>query len=161
MSCRKPLILMTPKSLLRHPKVISPVGELADGGFQDVLDDSCDPEQIKRVLLCSGKVYYDLLARREETGRADSAIIRVEMLYPFPERALRGCLDKYAKADAVIWVQEEQENCGAWAYMRERFSLHLVQVDLQYIGRNESASSATGLFRQFQTEQKKLIEDAL
>ncbi|KPK37218.1 MAG: hypothetical protein AMJ65_15130 [Phycisphaerae bacterium SG8_4] len=161
MSCRKPLILMTPKSLLRHPKVISSVSELSEGGFQEVLDDSCEPEQIKRVLLCSGKVYYDLLARRQETGRADSAIIRAEMLYPFPERTMRGCIEKYAKADVVIWVQEEQKNCGAWAYMRERFSSHFPQVDLEYIGRDESASSATGLFRQFQAEQKKLIEDAL
>ncbi|UCE50356.1 MAG: 2-oxoglutarate dehydrogenase E1 component, partial [Phycisphaerales bacterium] len=161
MSCSKPLILMTPKSLLRHPKVISRVGELANGGFQEVLDDSCNPEQITRILLCSGKVYYDLLGRREETGRTDSAIVRVEMLYPFPERALRDCIEKYAKAEAVIWVQEEHKNYGAWAYMRERFSLYFPEVDLDYIGRDESASSATGLFRQFQAEQKKLIEDAL
>ncbi|HEC02341.1 MAG TPA: 2-oxoglutarate dehydrogenase E1 component, partial [Phycisphaerales bacterium] len=82
MSCRKPLIIMTPKSLLRHPKVISPVADLADGGFEQILDDSCDRDQVRRVLLCSGKVYYDLLARREETQRTDSAIVRVEMLYP-------------------------------------------------------------------------------
>jgi 2-oxoglutarate dehydrogenase E1 component len=83
------------------------------------------------------------------------------MLYPFPEQALGECLDKYAKADVVICVQEEQKNCGAWAYMRERFSSHFPKVDLEYIGRGQSASSATGLFRQFQAEQKKLIEDAL
>jgi len=161
MSCRKPLIIMTPKSLLRHPKVISPVADLADGGFEQILDDSCDRDQVRRVLLCSGKVYYDLLARREETQRTDSAIVRVEMLYPFPDRAIGDCIENYAGADAVIWVQEEHKNSGPWQYMRERFSSHLPQSDLQYIGRQESASSATGLFRQFQAEQKKLIEDAL
>jgi 2-oxoglutarate dehydrogenase E1 component len=161
MSCRKPLIIMTPKSLLRHPKVTSEVGELAEGGFQEVLDDSCNPDKVKRVLFCSGKVYYDLVARREETGRTDSAIIRVEMLYPFPDREIGDCIEKYTGADSMIWVQEEHKNSGAWQYMRERFSSHLPQIDLQYIGRQESASSATGLFRQFQAEQKKLIEDAL
>jgi len=161
MSCRKPLIIMTPKSLLRHPKVISPVTDFAEGGFQEVLDDSCDPNRVERVLLCSGKVYYDLLARRQETGRTDSAIIRVELLYPFPDRALADCIEKYARAGTVVWVQEEHKNCGAWAHIRERFSSHFPQFELQYVGRGENAASATGLFRQFQAEQKKLIEDAL
>ena len=161
MSCRRPLIIMTPKSLLRHPKVISPVTDFAEGGFREVLDDSCDPDQVERVLLCSGKVYYDLLARRQETGRTDSAIVRVELLYPFPNRDLEDCVEKYARAGSVVWVQEEQKNSGAWAYMREHFSSHFPQIDLQYIGRGQSAASATGLFKQFQEEQKKLIEDAL
>jgi 2-oxoglutarate dehydrogenase E1 component len=161
MSCRKPLILMTPKSLLRHPKVMSSIEELAEGCFQEVLDDSCDQDKVRRILLCSGKVYYDLLARREETGRTDSALVRIEMLYPFPERAIRDCIEKYAKADTIIWVQEEQKNSGAWTFMHEYFSLLFPQVNLQYVGREESASSATGLYKQFQAEQKKLIEDAL
>jgi len=126
-----------------------------------VLDDSCDPNRVERVLLCSGKVYYDLLARRQETGRTDSAIIRVELLYPFPDRALADCIEKYARAGTVVWVQEEHKNCGAWAHIRERFSSHFPQFELQYVGRGENAASATGLFRQFQAEQKKLIEDAL
>ena len=161
MSCRKPLIIMTPKSLLRHPKVVSAVTELAEGGFQEVLDDSCDPDQVERVLLCSGKVYYDLLARRQDTGRTDSATIRVELLYPFPDQSLGACMERYPRAGTVTWIQEEQRNSGAWAYMRERFSSHFPQIDLQYIGRQERAASATGLFRQFQEEQKKLIEDAI
>ena len=161
MSCRKPLIIMTPKSLLRHPKVISGVATLAEGGFQEVIDDSCEPSQVERVLLCSGKVYYDLLARREETGRTDSAIIRVELLHPFPDRALAARIEEYVRAGTIVWVQEEHKNCGAWAYMRERFSLHFPQIELQYVGRGENAASATGLFRQFQEEQRKLIEDAL
>ncbi len=161
MSCRRPLIIMTPKSLLRHPKVISPVADLAEGGFAEVLDESCDPGRVERVLLCSGKVCYDLLARRQETGRTDSAIIRVEMLYPLPHGDIDACLEKYAGAGSVVWVQEEHRNAGAWSYMRECFSTHFPQVELQYIGRGENAASATGLFRQFQAEQKKLIEDAI
>jgi 2-oxoglutarate dehydrogenase E1 component len=161
MSCRKPLIIMTPKSLLRHPKVVSAITELAEGGFQEVLDDLCDCGQVERVLLCSGKVYYDLLARRQDTGRTDSAIVRLELLYPFPEQSLGACMERYTNADAVVWVQEEHKNYGAWAYMRERFSSSFPQIKLQYVGRDESAASATGLHRQFQTEQKKLIEDAL
>jgi 2-oxoglutarate dehydrogenase E1 component len=160
LSFRKPLIIMTPKSLLRHPKVISGVTDLVEGSFQEVLDDSCDPDKVERVLLCSGKVYYDLLAQREATGRADAALIRIELLYPFPDRALGACLEKYTRAGNVTWIQEEHRNSGAWAYMRERFSLHFSKIDLQYFGRDESASSATGSFKQYQEEQKELIEGA-
>jgi 2-oxoglutarate dehydrogenase E1 component len=152
---------MTPKSLLRHPKVISGVADLAEGGFKPVLDDTCDPESVERLLLCSGKVYYDLLARREETGRKDSAIVRLELLYPFPHQAIEACLEKYSRAEEIAWVQEEHKNYGAWSYMRERFSRHFPKIELRYIGRAESATSATGLYKQFQAEQKKLIEDAL
>jgi 2-oxoglutarate dehydrogenase E1 component len=160
LSFRKPLIIMTPKSLLRHPKVISPVADFVKGNFQEVLDDSCGPDKVERVLLCSGKVYYDLLAQREAAGRADAALIRIELLYPFPNRAIGACLEKYTRAGNVTWIQEEPRNSGAWAYMRERFSLHFPQIDLQYFGREESASSATGSFKQYQEEQKELIEGA-
>ena len=157
---RKPLIIMSPKSLLRHPKVISPLANLAEGCFQEVLDDSLDPEQVERILLCSGKVYYDLDAHREAMSLANTALIRIELLYPFPERAIDACLSKYSKAHEVIWVQEESRNLGAWAYMHERFMLHFPQIDLKYLGRDENASSATGSFKQYQQEQKKLIEGA-
>ncbi len=160
LSCRKPLIIMTPKSLLRHPKVISAVTDLVDGSFQEVLDDSCDPAKVDRLLLCSGKVYYDLLAQREATGRDNVALIRIELLYPFPERSLGACLEKYKQAGNVIWIQEEHRNTGAWAYMSERFSLHFPQINLKYLGRDQSASSATGSFKQYQKEQKNLVEGA-
>ncbi|TKJ37745.1 MAG: 2-oxoglutarate dehydrogenase E1 component [Planctomycetes bacterium B3_Pla] len=160
LSCRKPLIVMTPKSLLRHPKVISPIADLVEGSFQEVLDDSCDPDRIEHVLLCSGKVYYDLLAQREARGRTNAAIIRIELLYPFPDRSLGACMEKYARAGSVTWIQEEHSNSGAWAYMRDRFASHFPQIDLRYIGRDESASSATGSFKQYREEQKKLIEGA-
>jgi len=160
LKCRKPLIIMTPKSLLRHPKVISALTDFIEGSFQEVLDDSCDPGHVERILLCSGKIYYELLAQREATGQADTALIRVELLYPFPDSSLGACLEKYAGATNVAWIQEEHRNSGAWAYMRERFSLHFPQINLQYLGRDESASSATGSFKQYQEEQKKIIEGA-
>jgi 2-oxoglutarate dehydrogenase E1 component len=160
LSFRKPLVIMTPKSLLRHAKVVSNISELADGGFQEVLDDSCDPDRIDRVLLCSGKVYYDLLAQRETVGQSNVALIRVELLYPFPDRALGTCLEKYAGAQQIVWIQEEPRNAGAWSYMHEHFSLHFPQIDLEYMGRGESAGSATGSFKQYQQEQKQLVEGA-
>jgi 2-oxoglutarate dehydrogenase E1 component len=161
MSCRKPLIIMTPKSLLRHPKVVSSVKDLAEGVFEPVLDDSCDPDSAGRLLLCSGKVYYELLARRDQTERDDTAIVRLELLFPFPHRAVETCLKEYSRAEKIAWVQEEHKNYGAWAFVREQFSLHFPQIEIRYIGRDESPTSATGLYRQFKAEQKKLIEEAL
>jgi 2-oxoglutarate dehydrogenase E1 component len=161
MSCRKPLIIMTPKSLLRHPKVVSSVKDLAEGVFEPVLDGSCDPDSAGRLLLCSGKVYYELLARRDQTERDDTAIVRLELLFPFPHRAVETCLKEYSRAEKIAWVQEEHKNYGAWAFVREQFSLHFPQIEIRYIGRDESPTSATGLYRQFKAEQKKLIEEAL
>ncbi|MHC4727385.1 MAG: 2-oxoglutarate dehydrogenase E1 component, partial [Planctomycetota bacterium] len=159
LSFRKPLIIMTPKSLLRHPKVISNITELAEGGFQEVLDDSCNPEQIDRILLCSGKVYYDLIAHRETMGHNNSALIRLEQLSPFPKRALESCLEKY-KPRNITWIQEQPRNFGAWNYMREAFSRDFPKIDLQYFGRDENASNATGSFKQYQEEQDKLVKFA-
>ncbi len=157
LSFRKPLIIMTPKSLLRHPKVISDITELAEGSFQETLDDSCEPDQAERILLCSGKVYYDLVAQREAMGHTNAALIRIEQLSPFPDRALASCLEKYTSHD-ITWIQEEPRNFGAWTYMREAFSRHFPQIDLQYFGRDENASKATGSFKQYQEEQKKLVK---
>jgi 2-oxoglutarate dehydrogenase E1 component len=158
---RIPLILMTPKSLLRHPKVISSLGELSEGTFQQVLDDSSEPGEINRVLLCSGKVYYDLLAQREAIDRIDTALLRMEQLYPFPDEVLGACLERYPRIREVTWVQEEPRNCGAWTYMHERFERYFPKIRLHYLGRDENSSSETGSFKQYQAEQKKLVEDAL
>lgn len=157
---RKPLVIMTPKSLLRHPKVISSVKDLVEGSFEKVLDDSCDPGQVQRILLCSGKVYYDLAAQREALNRTDMALIRIEQLYPFPNHALAACLEKYPQVKKVTWIQEEPRNSGAWAYMRDRCLFHFPQIELQYFGRDESPASGTGSFKQYQQEQKKLVEGA-
>jgi 2-oxoglutarate dehydrogenase complex dehydrogenase (E1) component-like enzyme len=157
---RKPLILMTPKSLLRHPKVISTINDLAEGGFREVLDDSYEPHNISRILLCSGKIYYDLLDRREAVENTDTALIRLEQLYPFPEQALDACFERYSHLRDVTWIQEEPRNYGAWSYMSERFRSYWPAIDLHYLGRDESSSSATGSFKQHEAEQKKLIEEA-
>ncbi len=159
-SFRFPLVIMTPKSLLRHPKVISPVSDLVQGTFQEVLDDSCDPELVNRVLLCSGKVYYELLAYRQTADRSDTALIRVEQLYPFCAEKIGPCLGRYPQVSQITWVQEEPRNYGAWTYMRERFSSNFPPLDFHYCGRPENASIATGSFKHYQQEQKKLIEDA-
>jgi 2-oxoglutarate dehydrogenase E1 component len=157
---RKPLVIMTPKSLLRHAQAVSVLADLVQGRFQAVLDDSCDPGGVKRVLLCSGKVYYELLARREETNRWDTALVRVEQLFPFPEQALAACFDRYENLEEVCWVQEEQKNGGAWTYMHERFESHFPAIELRYHGRAESGSSATGAFKQYQQEQEQLLAEA-
>ena len=158
---RIPLILMSPKSLLRHPKVISSLGELAEGAFRRIFDDSCQPDKIERILLCSGKVYYDLLEQRQNAGRTDTALIRIEQLYPFPCGAIKSCLDRYPGSCDIIWVQEEPRNYGAWSYMHERFSSCIPNIRLSYLGRDESPSSETGSHKQYQAEQKKLILDAI
>ena len=158
---RIPLILMTPKSLLRHPKVISTLEDLAKGSFRQVLDDSTDPEKIRRILLCSGKVYYDLLTRREEVGRDDTALIRIEQLYPFPCEMIKSCIERYSSSCDVIWVQEEPRNYGAWSYLHERFCSCIPNIRLSYLGRGESPSSETGSHKQYQAEQKKLVQDAI
>jgi 2-oxoglutarate dehydrogenase E1 component len=151
-------VIMTPKSLLRHPKVISPMADLAQGHFLEVLDDTLDREPVERILLCSGKVYYDLLAQRESSGRTDTAVIRIEQFYPFPEQALGECLDGYPHVRQVTWVQEEPRNAGAWAYLRERFTPYVPALELHYFGREESPSSGTGSFHQYQRHQKELME---
>lgn len=157
---RKPLVLMTPKSLLRHAKVISPLSDLVSSGLREVLDDTIDPAQVERIVLCSGKIYYDLAGQRETMNREDVALIRVEMLYPFPEAAIRACLKRYSRAHEIAWVQEEPRNFGVWTYMQDRFSIHFPEVDLRYFGRDESACGATASLTQFQGEQKQLIEGA-
>jgi 2-oxoglutarate dehydrogenase E1 component len=159
---RKPLVVFTPKSILRHPRVVSSLDELADGRFRRVLpDDRDEPAGTSLVLLCSGKVYYDLLAAREERGRDDLAIVRVEQLYPLPERELRAALGDFAQDTPVRWVQEEPENMGAWTYWRryycERF---LERFPFAGVTRAASASPATGSSAAHKHEQQDLIERA-
>jgi 2-oxoglutarate dehydrogenase E1 component len=157
---RKPLILMTPKSLLRHKDAVSPVDDLAAGHFREVLDDAkADPERVRRVLLCSGKVYYDLQEKRAEKNAADVAVVRVEQLYPFPEEQLRQALSRYRKAKQWAWVQEESQNMGAWSFVEPR--LRAMGFAVEYVGRDPSASPATGSHKVHVREQKELVEAAL
>lgn len=115
---RKPLIVFTPKSLLRHPKVISTVDEFANGSFQTVIDDDqANAEEIRTLVLLTGKFFYDLLEERENLNRNDVALVRVEQLFPLPVQAISDILKKYDKADDVVWAQEEPRNMGAYSYM--------------------------------------------
>jgi 2-oxoglutarate dehydrogenase E1 component len=161
---RKPLVMMTPKSLLRHRLAVSSVQDLAEGGFQEVLDESSglDPRQVTRLLLCSGKVYYDLLSERERRGRTDTAIVRIEQLYPFPDEELTEILARYKRATDVVWVQEEPRNMGAWSFMYECVpTLLRPGQSLRYVGRNEQAAPAVGSQKIHQQEQAALIDQAL
>jgi 2-oxoglutarate dehydrogenase E1 component len=161
---RKPLIVMTPKSLLRHPKVISSVEELTSGVFKPLLDDESvrDPLGVRKIQVCSGKIYYELAAARDERKATDTAIIRIEQLYPFPEAEFAEILAKYPQAGEVVWVQEEPRNMGAWAFVRGWIQ-PMVQAQHRqfgYAGRPESASTAPGSTRRHMQEQAELIEQA-
>jgi len=157
---RRPLVLMTPKSLLRHKGAVSPVAELVTGSFREVLDDATrEPERIRRVLLCSGKVYYDLVARRSEAEKDDIALVRVEQFYPFPLEPLREALGRYQHAEEFVWVQEESMNMGGWTFMEPR--LRATGWTAKYIGRDSSASPATGSRKVHVREQKELVDAAI
>ena len=122
---RKPLIVFSPKSLLRHPSAVSSMRDMAEGHFQRVIPDARPPEQssqTKRVLLCSGKIYYELEKHRSDLGRDDVAILRVEQLYPLPKKALAAALEQYEPNTTMVWVQDEPENMGAWMYIRLSFT---------------------------------------
>jgi len=160
---RKPLVVMTPKSLLRHPKVVSTIDDLASGVFQPVLDDNrvADASAIRRILACSGKIYYELLAAHEARGVTDIAIVRVEQLYPFPQAEFAALLRKYSAAEHVVWVQEEPRNMGAWAFVRGHIQPMLgPSRAIGYAGRPRSASPAPGSPKRHQQEQADVIADA-
>jgi 2-oxoglutarate dehydrogenase E1 component len=161
---RKPLILFTPKSLLRHPQVISTLDDLAAGGFREVIGETAplDPQQVSRVLICSGKAYYDLAAAREERGLRNVAILRLEQLYPFPASDLKDAILRYPQAADFVWVQEEPVNMGPWRFIREHFQpiLDPSRRTLRYIGRPESASPASGSYKRHVQEQNEILDAA-
>jgi 2-oxoglutarate dehydrogenase E1 component len=158
---RKPLIVFTPKSLLRHPKVISTLEDCARGKFQRVLPDDSKSENVKRILICTGKVFYDLAAYREEHKRNDVAIIRLEQLYPLRAGFLEQALKSYAQHTPALWVQEEPANMGAWRYLHEKFGKHLFgRFPFAPVSRFESASPATGSSHAHKFEQENLVRRA-
>ncbi|ADV27626.1 2-oxoglutarate dehydrogenase, E1 subunit [Pseudoxanthomonas suwonensis 11-1] len=164
MATRKPLVVMSPKSLLRHKLAVSTLDELANGEFQHLIPDaSADAKKVKRVVLCSGKVYYDLLEDAQKRGQDDVAIIRVEQLYPFPRAQLTAELQqKYTKATDVIWCQEEPQNQGAWYQIKHHLQACLGKGQaLSYAGRSRSPSPAVGHFADHVAEQQQLVADAL
>ncbi len=160
---RKPLIVMTPKSLLRHKACVSDLSEFTDGGFRNVIDaEVADVEAVRRVILCTGKIYYDLLAGLEERSLDEVAIVRVEQLYPFPEVELAKVMSGYSNADEYLWVQEEALNMGAWYFVQPLLDdLLPLEAGLRYVGRDEAASPAVGDAVQHQNEQLEIVEQAL
>lgn len=157
---RKPLVIFTPKSLLRNPKCVSPLADFTKGAFQELIDDSsADVKKVTRVLLCSGKIYYDLLEKQQADKRSDVAIVRLEQLYPTPIDQIAKIKAKYAKATEFVWVQEEPENMGAWPYLCRKFRTDEI-IKLDVISRTESASTATGYSKQHTAQQLHIIGKA-
>jgi 2-oxoglutarate dehydrogenase E1 component len=161
---RRPLIVMTPKSLLRHRLAVSSLEDLSEGGFQPVIDeiDNLTASKVKRLVLCSGKVYYDLLEKRREEELSDVAIVRLEQLYPFPYDEMRTVMEKYSKATQVVWCQEEPRNQGAWRAIRHRIERVLgKKQEIEYAGRAPSASPAVGYASLHLQQQAQLVQEAL
>ena len=160
----RPLIVMTPKSLLRLPAASSAIDELKSGGFRPVLDDSriTDRSKVKRIVLCSGKVYYDLDAGRTDSDDERVAIVRVEQFYPFPAEALKEVFASYPNASQIFWTQEEPQNMGGWFFVEPRLrAIKPENMSLSYVGRTPSASPATGSYAIHELEQKEIVERSL
>ncbi len=151
---RKPLIVFTPKSLLRHPKAVSSLNELATGQFQEVIDDTINPKNVKKLVFCSGKFYYDLLAEREELGRNDIALVRIEQLFPLHLEKIQSVINRYPNVENYIWAQEEPKNMGAWSYMLQRMDL----VKLEGITRAYSSVPAPGSSTRDKRRQRRVID---
>jgi 2-oxoglutarate dehydrogenase E1 component len=153
---RIPLVVMTPKSLLRHPQCVSSIEDFMEPGFKALIDDGkAEAKKVRKVLLCSGKLYFDLLEHSEKEKVTDVAIVRIEQLYPLPEKQLKSIFDKYKKA-SFAWVQEEPMNMGAWMHIG-RYELPFTP---KYIGRGSSASPASGFKKTSDAEMKAIIEEA-
>ncbi len=164
---RKPLVVMSPKSLLRHKQAVSSLEELAEGSFQPVIaeTDQLDPAKVKRLILCSGKVYYDLYNRRAELEKDDVAIVRIEQLYPFPEQQMFDAIKQYTNLESVVWCQEEPMNQGAWYcsqhHMRHALARHNDKIHLEGVGRPHAAAPAVGYISVHLEQQEKLVNEAI
>lgn len=151
---RKPLIVMSPKSLLRHPRVVSPISEFIDGRFREIIDDAAaDPDKVQKLVLCTGKIYYELLEEKEKQNRDDVAIVRYEQLHPIPAGQEKALFDKYRNA-RKFWVQEEPSNMGSWTYF---LRMH-PKLDIELISRRPSASPAIGYMKLHEKEQNEIIQ---
>jgi 2-oxoglutarate dehydrogenase E1 component len=151
--------VFTPKKLLRYPKAVSTIDEMASGKFQEVIDDyTVNPSDVDTVILCCGKFYYDILEKKEEVGSGDNiAVVRVEQLYPVPHQQLDAIVDKYGKDAKYIWAQEEPENMGAWSFMLRKYRT----VNLDVIARYESASPASGSPKVHQIRHNRLLDEIM
>ena len=163
-SFRKPLVVMTPKSLLRHKMSVSPLSALSDGKFHPIIADRSDieVEKARRIVFCSGKVYYDLVQGRQLHSVSDVAIARIEQIYPFPQQEYDKIIASYPNATDIVWCQEEPQNQGAWYQIRHRLQNPLSDSQqLYYAGRTESAAPASGIFKLHLQQQQALVEAAL
>jgi 2-oxoglutarate dehydrogenase E1 component len=157
---RRPLIIMTPKSLLRHPRAVSSADEFTSGSFREVIDGSGNPETVRRILLCSGKIYYDLMASKQISDQV--VIVRVEQFYPYPAEQIEGLLKRYAKSTDIVWVQEEPLNMGGWTFIQPRLASQIRDTQqLRVIGRPAASSPASGSLRVHQREQEELVRQAM
>ncbi len=157
---RKPLVVMTPKSLLRHPLAVSDQDTITSGAFNEILDDDEQRHTAATVLICSGKIYYQLLQRRQAVGSSDTAIIRLEQFYPFPTASLTTLLNQYKQVQKWAWVQEEPENMGAWQFVRPRIE-KIIGQPLVYVGRKPASSPATGFPKIYRQEQEGISLQAI
>jgi 2-oxoglutarate dehydrogenase E1 component len=153
----RPLIVMTPKSLLRLPAASSSIDDLVTAGFRPVIDDAeiSDASAVNRVVMCSGKVYYDLIDARKKNEDRSVAVVRLEQFYPFPLTSIRETLAKYSNANELVWAQEEPQNMGGWTFVQNRLE------NPRYVGRAASASPATGSYSIHQKEQAEIVAEAL
>ncbi len=163
---RRPLVIMSPKWILRHPLATSSLEDLAEGTFHNVLsDDQVQPEKVKRIVVCSGKVYYHLLEARMESGQDDVALVRLEQLYPFPKAEFIDVVKPFTNATSVVWCQEEPRNQGAFRQIKHRLADAFAEthqgLDVGYVGRISSAAPACGYMSLHLEEQKAFINEAL
>jgi 2-oxoglutarate dehydrogenase E1 component len=155
---------MTPKSLLRHKLAVSPLESLSNGSFHNVIPevDELENDKVKRIILCSGKVYYDLLIKRRSNQQNNIAIVRVEQLYPFPEQSLRETMSRYPSAKDIVWCQEEPKNQGTWFSSQHHIRAALTEGQtLRYVGRDFFAAPAVGSVGLHNEQQRQLVDDAL
>jgi 2-oxoglutarate dehydrogenase E1 component len=156
---RKPLIIFTPKSLLRHPQCVSPIEDFTNGGFKEIIDDqTADPAKVDRVIFCTGKIYYDLLDEKMQNNKENIAIVRVEQIYPFPHSQWRSIHKKYVNSQHWLWVQEEPENMGAWSFINR--NINYIPLIL-FAARSASGSPATGSSKVHKSGQQKIIEKSM
>ena len=154
---RKPLIIFTPKSLLRLPACVSPLDDFVKGGFKELIDDhDADPKLVKRVIFCTGKIYYDLLEEKQKKKLNDSAIVRIEQIYPLPYKQIKSVINKYSNTEDWVWAQEEPFNMGAWQFLKSRIK----DLDIRLVARPASGSTATGSSKFHAIRQQKIIEKA-
>jgi 2-oxoglutarate dehydrogenase E1 component len=161
---RKPLVIMSPKSLLRHPKVVSPIVDFEKGQFEEVLDDTRikDPKGVKRVVFCTGKIYYEMLEATATGPEGEVALVRLEQLYPFPAKRVADIVQRYKNVKDVVWAQEEPQNMGAWTFVRSRIEDLLPEgMRLKYVGRRDSGTTAEGVTKAHTAEQARILNEAI